>query len=197
MTVERNIKLEANLDHELYEYICSLPGGEKIKDCIQCGNCSGSCPTSYMMDYSPRQIFAMLRAGLRKEILSSEAIWMCCSCYACLVRCPKGIAITDILYALKNMSLAEKGIKQPDKRLTSFAESFVKQVNSKGRNHETKIIIAYFLKTNPFALLKNTRLGFNLFVHGRLPIFGSKIKDISGFHKMIKKVSQITEAKKR
>jgi heterodisulfide reductase subunit C len=196
MTVERNIKLEANMDHKLYDYIRSLPGGEKIKDCIQCGNCSGSCPTSYMMDYSPRQIFAMLRAGLRKEILESDAIWMCCSCYSCLVRCPKGIAITDILYALKNMSLAEKGIKEPDRRFTSFASSFVKQVNSKGKNHETKIIIAYFLKTNPFALIKNTRLGLSLFLHGRLPILGKKIKNLAGFRKMIKKVNQISEAKR-
>ena len=41
----------------LHEQFChdvmSMPGGEKIKICQQCGTCTGSCPTSYLMDWGP------------------------------------------------------------------------------------------------------------------------------------------------
>lgn len=192
-----NITREGEMDLSLYEYISSLPGGEKTKECIQCGNCSGSCPTSYMMDYPPRQIFAMIRAGLREKVLASNTMWYCCSCYTCAVRCPKGIEITDVMYALKNLSLSEEGIPKPDIRLSAFSESFIDIVNSKGRNHETSLILRFYLKTNPFGIFKNTFLGLNLFTHGRLPLFGKKIKDIKGLRKIIKKVTEIEEAKKK
>lgn len=42
--------------------VMSMPGGEKIKICQQCGTCTGSCPTSYLMDWGPREIIAAFRA---------------------------------------------------------------------------------------------------------------------------------------
>jgi heterodisulfide reductase subunit C len=38
------------LADEFMESILDLPDGHKIKQCIQCGTCSGACPTSYAMD---------------------------------------------------------------------------------------------------------------------------------------------------
>jgi heterodisulfide reductase subunit C len=31
----------------------------------------------------------MIRAGKREAVLSSESVWMCTSCYNCIVRCPR------------------------------------------------------------------------------------------------------------
>src|SRR5574341_563428 len=86
-----------------------IPGGDKIKGCIQCGTCTGSCPVSYAMDISPRGVMALFRAGDIESILRSRTIWICASCYACTTRCPAGIKITDILYALKRIAM-DKGI---------------------------------------------------------------------------------------
>ena len=52
------------LHRQFYEDVLSMPGGEKIKICQQCGTCTGSCPTSHLMDWGPREIIAAeLAAG--------------------------------------------------------------------------------------------------------------------------------------
>ena len=66
-------------DTKFLDEISSIPGGEKIRHCIQCGTCSASCPMVFKMDHSPRKIFAMAKAGMRKEVLSSTTIWYCVS----------------------------------------------------------------------------------------------------------------------
>ena len=85
--------------------VYGIPGGEKIKLCQQCGTCSGSCPTSYLMDYTPREIIAAFRAGQLDKVLKSNTIWLCTSCYSCTVRCPAGIKLTDIMYELKRLAI--------------------------------------------------------------------------------------------
>ena len=65
MALQGDIVLESGTRHDFIEEIHEVPGGERIKDCIQCGTCSGSCPASYFMDNPPRKLFAMLRAGMR------------------------------------------------------------------------------------------------------------------------------------
>jgi heterodisulfide reductase subunit C len=62
------------------------------------------------MDISPRQLIALFRAGELETIMKSRSIWLCASCYACTTRCPSGIKITDVIYALKR-TVMEKGYK--------------------------------------------------------------------------------------
>jgi len=40
--------------------------GRKVLTCIQCGVCAGTCPYGDVMDYPPRRIIAMMRAGRRE-----------------------------------------------------------------------------------------------------------------------------------
>ena len=40
----------------------------------------------------------------------SRTIWLCASCYACTTRCPAGIKITDIIYALKRLAMARPDV---------------------------------------------------------------------------------------
>src|SRR5512136_2786991 len=79
---------EAELRQMFLKQVEVIPGGERIKRCIQCGTCTGSCPVSHAMDISPRQIIALFRAGEIETIMKSRSIWICASCYACTTRCP-------------------------------------------------------------------------------------------------------------
>jgi heterodisulfide reductase subunit C len=82
-------KKEQKLRSFFLQQVSNIPGGESIKKCIQCGCCTGSCPVSYMMDITPREVIALFRAGDIESILSSRTIWICASCYACTVRWPE------------------------------------------------------------------------------------------------------------
>ncbi len=163
-------------DTKFLDEISSIPGGEKIRHCIQCGTCSASCPMVSRMNYSPRKIFAMAKAGMRNEVLSSNTIWYCVSCYSCHVRCPRGIKLTDIMYILKRLSI-KYGMSSDSTASPALSSAFASIVNKYGRNHETELIMRLFLKTNPLSLLKMLPLGLKLFLKGRMPLFPHRIKN--------------------
>ncbi|HDQ72869.1 MAG TPA: (Fe-S)-binding protein [Chloroflexi bacterium] len=77
------------------------PDWDKLFSCMQCGTCTSSCPTAYAMDYSPRQLWQMLRLGLEEAVFNSQTFWLCTACKSCQVRCPRGISLTDTMIALK------------------------------------------------------------------------------------------------
>src|SRR5512136_38967 len=110
------------------------PGDARVNMCIQCGTCGGSCPSGSAMEHTPRAIFAMLRAGMRDDVLNSNTPWMCVSCYYCTVRCPQNIHITDVMYTLKNMALREK--LYSDSTAPDFSKTFINLVETYGRSFE-------------------------------------------------------------
>lgn len=189
--LEKDIVPESSLDLDFLDEIYSLPGGHEIKKCIQCGTCSGSCPTSYVMDYAPRKIFSLIRAGFRDEVLGSNTIWYCSSCYTCAVRCPKEIKITDVMYALKRLAVKEG--KTRSKKAVVLSNNFVKLVNKYGRNHETELMTRYILEAEPFNVLKFVPQGWRLFANRRLPFFPHKIKNIKQLRKILRKVDELGE----
>ena len=175
MKVERVIKYEAELDKDFSQWVVSVPGGEQIRDCIQCGTCSATCPLSIYMDYTPRKIILMAHQGFKEEVLRSFTPWLCASCYACMVNCPREIKITEIMYSLKMKAIEER---MYPKRfpIPVLAREFTRLVKKKGRNPETKLIIALALRTNPLNLLKMAPLGLRLMKAGRLEIMTKSIK---------------------
>jgi len=82
------------------ETLEQFPEGRKVLSCIQCGMCAGTCPYGDVMDYPPRRIIAMLRAGLLEEVISSDSLLSCVACYACMAKCPRGIQLTEVLLPL-------------------------------------------------------------------------------------------------
>lgn len=165
----------AKLSKKFIQDVYSIPEGEKINLCLQCGTCSGSCPTSYAMDYSPRQIIAAFRAGMLDQVLKSNTVWMCASCYSCTVRCPSGIKLTDIMYELKRLGI-EYGLYAKGTKAPVLSKEFVKLVDKYGRNAELYLLSSYYLRTNPLGFLRMAPLGYKLFKRGRLPFRPSKIK---------------------
>ena len=68
--------------------------GERFKTCLQCATCSGACPFGYLMEYPPGRMISYLRADLFDQVLKSDSVWLCVSCYACTEVCPSQIPVT-------------------------------------------------------------------------------------------------------
>jgi heterodisulfide reductase subunit C len=179
-------KKEADLRIAFIKSVNLIPGGDKIKSCLQCGTCTGSCPLSYLMDITPRELIALFRAGDIESIIKSRTIWVCASCYSCQSRCPASIKVTDIIYALKRMAMNRK--VYPKKfPVHSLSDSFIKSMKLFGRLNEPRLMMRYFLKTGIWKAFSFIPLGIKLAGKGRLEYKASKIKDINGFKKIIKK----------
>ncbi|HTP12416.1 MAG TPA: 4Fe-4S dicluster domain-containing protein [Bacteroidota bacterium] len=188
-TVVRRIKYENELDHGFGEHIAAHAYGEKLMSCIQCGTCSATCPLSHYMDYTPRKVIAMTREGFRDEVLNSLTIWLCASCYSCMVQCPRQIHITDVMYALKREAMAN-GYYPKGLRVPVLAKAFFNQVKRNGRNTESWLLVNMYLRTNPFAMLKEALLGMKLFFNGRMSLKPDRIKRRPELKKILQAVSQ-------
>ncbi len=158
-----------------YQDVMSMPSGEKIRICQQCGTCTGSCPTSHMMDWGPREIIAAFRAGMIDRVVKSNTIWHCTSCYSCTVRCPAGIKITDLMYELKRLAirydLAPKQSKNP--ALTKY---FIDNVRKHGRNHELELMTRLALAKDRALPFRFAGLGLKLLRTGRMPLAAKEIR---------------------
>jgi heterodisulfide reductase subunit C len=181
---------EARKLHETFiRDVLSMPGGEKIKICQQCGTCTGSCPTSYLMDYGPREVIAAFRAGMIDKVVKSNTIWLCTSCYYCTVRCPAGIKITELMYELKRMAIKYDLVPKTT-RNPAMTKYFVDAVHKHGRNHEVELM-AKFMMTKDWSLpFKFWKTGLKLFMGGRLPLMP---KDIRGKEEL-EKISAYLES---
>jgi heterodisulfide reductase subunit C len=77
-------------------------GIETVDHCFQCGTCGGGCPSGRRTPYRVRQIVRKCLLGLREEVVSDPALWMCTTCYTCQERCPRSVKIVDIIKMARN-----------------------------------------------------------------------------------------------
>jgi heterodisulfide reductase subunit C len=169
-----SVKYQKELKRDLAAEILATPGGEKILSCLQCGTCGGACPLSPYMDYTPRRLIGMVREGFKQEVIESFSIWLCASCYECTVRCPSGIKVTDVMYALKRIAIRE-GIYPRRFPVPVLAKEFMAMVKGKGRVNEFWVVLRTLLKTAPLKLLTSWPLGLRLWTHGRMALSSSRI----------------------
>ncbi len=88
------------VEHSFYDQVLeSTPNGERLRLCLQCGDCSGICPFGYLMIHPPSRMIAQLRADRFEKVLDTDTVWMCVSCYACTAVCPAQIPLTPGLMA--------------------------------------------------------------------------------------------------
>ncbi len=186
----------------LREVEANVEEGEWVRMCMQCGVCSGSCPLGPHWEHPPQELFMMIRAGKREEVLSSSSMWMCTSCYNCIVRCPRELPITHIMHGLAHyahkLGLAPKN--QPTKK---FAQLFWDNLSKKGRVNELKLGLSlYFM--NGFGegiktALKMKDIGLGMYKAKRMNPFeifgGHGCKDKKGLQAILKKAREIEDAK--
>jgi len=144
----------------------------------------------------------MIRAGKREAVLQSESVWMCTSCYNCIVRCPRELPITHIMHGLAHYA-KRLGLVPKTNPTAKFAQMFWDNLMVKGRINELKLGLAlYFM--NGFGdgvkvALKNQKLGMAMMKTGRMnpkeAFGGHAVKDLAGFHKVLKKAQELEDAR--
>jgi heterodisulfide reductase subunit C len=173
------------------EVLMATPGDSRLQMCIQCGTCAGSCPSGEDMEHSPRQLFAMIRAGMREQVLSSSAPWYCVSCYYCTVRCPQEVQITSIMYTLKSMAIKEG--KYAEAGGAELSQSFVNYVEEYGRSFELGLATRNFLQHSPRDLMRMASMGWGMLSRDRIDLSPQKIKNVDQLQKILARAKEIEE----
>lgn len=156
--------------------ICAIPGGEGIRLCIQCGTCTASCPNADKMDHTPSELVAMARAGMRDEVLSSNAMWYCLSCYLCTVRCPRGIKQTGLMHAFESLAV-RAGVSHAGTFTPTMYRSFNHFACSLGSLPEFGFMTWFYILSNPLRSWRMAPVALNLIKHGRLSIRARRLTD--------------------
>lgn len=81
--------------------------GQDIGKCFQCGTCSGSCPMTSHMTCFPRRLMALAQLGHEDQLAHVDTPWICASCHACEVLCPRGIDIPRVMEAFRQLKLRQ------------------------------------------------------------------------------------------
>ena len=95
-------------------------GIETVKHCFQCGTCSGSCPSGRRTPYKVRQIVRKCLLGLKEEVITDDALWMCTTCYTCQERCLRSVKIVDIIKKARNIAAHAGYMAKPHKMTGVF-----------------------------------------------------------------------------
>lgn len=175
------------------EVISATPGSApNLELCLQCGTCGGSCPSAADMEHTPRALFAMIAAGMREKVLTSNTPWFCVSCYYCTTRCPQDIHITDLMYTLKRMAIKEGFYRKSSAAdASAFSSTFIDFVDNYGRSFELGLATRYHLTHHPLSLPKMAPMGLGMLLRGRMDLKPTKIKGIKQLKAILKKAKEL------
>ena len=149
---------------------------EKLRRCIQCGTCSATCPTAYAMDFSPRLVWRRVQLGLRDEVLNSRTFWLCTTCKACQVRCPREIDLMDAMIALKEYAFG-KDVNVPE-GMKTFGETIEATYNISGDDNKDRQIWSQNLERIPLGVKPGRRKAEVLYFVGCLSAFYPRVYSI-------------------
>lgn len=95
-------------DPEFKHRIAARRGGEGIKACFACKACTATCPIEPLDEqYDPRKIIRMALLGMKDEVVKQGFVWLCSGCYGCQEACPQDVRLTEVMFVIKNLAVAE------------------------------------------------------------------------------------------
>ena len=95
-------------------------GGKTVNLCFQCGTCTGSCPSGRQTAFRVRKVVRRAQLGFEEDVLPSEDLWLCTTCFTCYERCPRGVEIVDIIMALRNMAVRKGYMAEPHRKVAEL-----------------------------------------------------------------------------
>jgi heterodisulfide reductase subunit C/quinone-modifying oxidoreductase subunit QmoC len=145
------------------------------------------------MDHTPRLLFAMIEAGMKDQVLRSNAPWDCVSCYDCMVRCPQEIHITDLMYTLKRRAIQEGLYRESTAaEAPEFSETFIDLVENYGRSFELGLATRFHLRHHPLGAVKMaTSMGLGMLFRGRMDLTPTRIKGIKQLKSILAKAKEL------
>lgn len=146
----------------------------------------------------------MIRAGKREEVLTSDSMWMCTSCYNCVARCPRKLPITHIMHGLAYLAMRE-GLTPKNQPTVYFGQKFWDNLTKTGRINEAKLAQSLYFKEGFVAGIKRSLemkdVALGLVKAGRLNplemLGGHGIKDKSGFNAMLNKARELEDKRRK
>ena len=90
------------------ERVREISGVNPLK-CMKCGKCSATCPAFNEMDIKPHQFVSYVVNNNVEELVKSESLWKCLSCFACVERCPRDVKPGKIIDAARQLVVRERG----------------------------------------------------------------------------------------
>ena len=90
------------------ERVREISGANPLK-CMKCGKCSATCPAFNEMDIKPHQFVSYVANNNVEELLKSESLWKCLSCFACVERCPRDVQPGKVIDAARQLVVRERG----------------------------------------------------------------------------------------
>lgn len=171
-----------------------MESGNWAKLCMQCGICTTTCTLRGKMDHSPRRMIQLIRAGDKKEVLNSNTMWLCTSCYTCSCRCPRGVPMMDIMHGLCQLA-EEEGIIDNKSHMSKV---FYGDVAKRGRVWEGGLTFKYGLKLgigNAIKLgLEMQDVAMKMVKHKRLSILPPKgVKNPAKLRAIVKKAEALAK----
>lgn len=79
---------------------------ETFRACMQCGTCTGVCPSIQIRNYSPRQVLRNISLNRATDTNVDEAVWSCVSCNSCVEHCPRGTEVLDLIKTVRQRTVA-------------------------------------------------------------------------------------------
>jgi len=95
-------------------------GGKTVNLCFQCGTCTGSCPSGRQTAFRVRKLVRRAQLGFEEDVLPSEDLWLCTTCFTCYERCPRGVEIVDIIMALRNMAVRKGHMAEAHRKVAEL-----------------------------------------------------------------------------
>ncbi|MEN3045700.1 MAG: 4Fe-4S dicluster domain-containing protein [Candidatus Hydrothermales bacterium] len=111
--------------------------------CYQCGKCSSFCPVFNLSPekFNPRKLIEMVYIGA-EDVLKTEDIWRCTTCYECFENCPQKVNFVEIIFLLRTKA-TERGYapKIPMQELVLVRkEGFSVQISPRAKKWREEVI---------------------------------------------------------
>lgn len=148
-------------------------GGKTVNLCFQCGTCTGSCPSGRQTAFRVRKVVRRAQLGFEEDVLPSEDLWLCTTCFTCYERCPRGVEIVDIIMALRNMAVRKGYMAEPHRKVAELISKTGHMVSL--REEDKALRKKLGLKETPPTVLSDPKMLDQV----------KKITEICGFDKLV------------